>query len=91
MRVPLTKQVDAAETFSEVSMDRITVKPNVMMGKPTIRGLRITVEQVLRALAAGVSREQLLDDYPILEAADIDAVLLFAAEQIAQSRPSQAA
>lgn len=46
--------------------DRITMNPNVMMGKPTIRGLRITVEQILKALAAGLSPEDLLEDYPEL-------------------------
>lgn len=46
-----------------------------MMGKPTIRGLRITVEQILKALAAGVPAEDLLEDYPELEAADLQAVL----------------
>lgn len=44
-------------------LNRITVNPHVMVGKPTIRGLRITVEYILRALAGGVSREDLLDDY----------------------------
>lgn len=72
-------------------MERITINPRVMMGKPTIRGLRITVEQVLRALAAGVNREALLEDYPVLEPADIDAVLLYAADRVALERDSRAA
>ena len=55
---------------------RITVNPHVMVGKPTIRGLRITVEQILRALAGGVSRDDLLDDYPQLEPEDIEAALI---------------
>jgi len=50
-----------------------------MVGKPTIRGLRITVDQILRALAGGVSTQDLLDDYPELESEDIEAVLLYAA------------
>ena len=57
-------------------LDRITVHPDVMMGKPTIRGMRITVEQILKAMANGVPTDQLLDDYPELEKEDI------------QSRPS---
>ena len=60
--------------------DRVTVSPDVMMGKPTIRGLRITVEQILKALAAGVPPEDLLEDYPELEPADLQAVFAFAAD-----------
>ncbi len=45
-------------------LDRITVTPDVMVGKPTIRGLRITVEQILKALAGGVTVQDLLKDYP---------------------------
>ena len=61
---------------------RITVDPEVMVGKPTIRGLRITVEQILKALAANISINELLEDYPELEFEDIRAVLLYAAESI---------
>lgn len=61
---------------------RITVNPEVMVGKPTIRGFRITVEQILKALAANVSINDLLEDYPELELEDIRAALLYAAESI---------
>ena len=61
-------------------LKRITIDAKVMVGKPTIRGLRITVEQILKALAGGVTVEELLDDYPELEREDIHAVLLYAAE-----------
>lgn len=61
---------------------RITVNPEVMVGKPTIRGFRITVEQILKALAANISIDELLEDYPELEIEDIRAVLLYAAESI---------
>ena len=67
-------------------LERITVDPGVMVGKPTIRGLRITVEQVLKALAGGVSREDILEDYPELEPEDIRAVFLYAAERISEER-----
>jgi uncharacterized protein (DUF433 family) len=67
-------------------LERITVIPEVLVGKPTIRGLRISVEQVLRSLAAGVSEDALLRDYPELEAADIQAVLAYAAERVAEER-----
>ena len=65
-------------------LKRITVDPKVLRGKPTIRGLRISVEQILKALAAGVPQEDLLRDYPELEPEDIQAVLAYAAEQIAE-------
>ena len=65
---------------------RIEVDPDVLVGKPTIRGLRISVEQVLRALSAGVSSKDLLTDYPDLEENDIRAVLAYAAERIADER-----
>lgn len=70
----------------EALLGRITTNPNVLVGKPTIRGLRISVEQILRALAAGVAAEDILDDYPELETADIQAVLAYAAERIAEER-----
>ena len=61
-------------------LDRITTNPEVMVGKPAIRGLRITVEQILKALAGSVTAHDLLEDYPELEPEDIQAVLLYAAE-----------
>ena len=63
-------------------LERITVDPNIMVGKPIIRGLRITVEQILKALAGGVNQADLLEDYPELEQEDIQAVLLYAAERV---------
>lgn len=48
-------------------LDGIAVNPDVMAGKPTIRGLRITVEQILIALANRVTTQELLEDYPELE------------------------
>ena len=61
--------------------DRITIDPARMHGRPCIRDLRITVGDVLSMLASGMSREDILKDYPYLESADIDAVLDFAAKQ----------
>lgn len=61
--------------------DRITIDPAQMHGRPCIRGLRITVGDVLAMLAGGMSRDDILKDYPYLESADIDAVLDFAAKQ----------
>ncbi|UJS18496.1 MAG: DUF433 domain-containing protein [Candidatus Jettenia sp.] len=67
-------------------LNRITINPEVMVGKPTIRGLRITVEQILKALAAGITVQELLEDYPELEPEDIQAVLLYAAELVSEEQ-----
>ncbi|HEY3638220.1 MAG TPA: DUF433 domain-containing protein [Rhizomicrobium sp.] len=60
---------------------RITLEPGKRGGQPTIRGLRITVYDVLHQLANGASEEDILADYPELESADIRACLAFAAER----------
>lgn len=65
---------------------RITVDARILSGKPTIRGLRISVEQVLRALGHGETVEGLLRDYPEIEAADIAACQSYAAECVAAER-----
>lgn len=67
-------------------LDRITINPEVMVGKPTIRGLRITVEQILNALAGGVTTQELLEEYPELEPEDIQAVLLYAADLVSEEQ-----
>ena len=59
-------------------LDRITVDPLVMSGKPCIRGMRVTVANVLRQLANRRTREEILAAYPYLEAEDIDACLDYA-------------
>lgn len=61
--------------------DRITIDPTRMHGRPCIRGFRITVADILSMLAGGMTRDDILKDYPYLESADIDAVLEFAAKQ----------
>ena len=62
-----------------MSFPRITHDPNVMGGKPCIRGLRITVATVVGLLASGESRERILDAYTYLESADLDEALAYAA------------
>lgn len=62
-------------------LQRITVNPEQCGGRPCIRGLRIRVKDILDLLAAGASHEEILEDYPYLEAEDITAVLEFAAKQ----------
>ncbi len=70
----------------QILLDRITINPKVMVGKPTIRGLRITVEQILKSLASGVSTQELLEDYPELEPEDIQAALSYAAELVSEEQ-----
>ena len=65
--------------MSQVST-RITIEPDKRAGKPCIRGLRITVWDVLGWLGAGMTEEQILDEHPDLEKADFPAVYQFAAE-----------
>ena len=60
-------------------MDRITIEPGKRSGQPCIRGLRITVWDILSWLAAGMSEREILDDYPELESEDFRAVYEFAA------------
>ena len=66
-----------------MQLERITVTPDVCGGQPTIRGMRITVSQILEMLAGGMTPEQILDDFPYLERADINACLDYAARQAA--------
>jgi uncharacterized protein (DUF433 family) len=69
--------------MSMTSVDRIETDPNVMLGKPVIRGTRIPVELILRKLSQGASELDLLDAYPRLSKEDIQAALAYAADLIA--------
>ncbi|MBM4032819.1 MAG: DUF433 domain-containing protein [Planctomycetes bacterium] len=60
-------------------LDRITVDLEVCLGQPTIRGMRITVSLILKLLAAGMGRKEILDAYPELEDEDITQALRYAA------------
>jgi len=59
----------------------ITIEPGKRGGKPTIRGMRITVYDVLKMLASGMSSQQILKDFPELTEDDIRAVLMYSAER----------
>lgn len=61
--------------------DRITIEPGKRGGRPCIRGLRITVYDVLAMLAEGMSEAEIVDDFPELEPADIRACLAYAANR----------
>jgi uncharacterized protein (DUF433 family) len=63
--------------------ERIEVNPAIMFGKPVIKGTRITVEQILRKLASGMTPGQILEDHPRLAIAAIQAADAFAAEYLA--------
>ncbi|MBI4486539.1 MAG: DUF433 domain-containing protein [Acidobacteria bacterium] len=65
------------------AIERITISPDVCGGRPSIRGLRIRVKDVLDLLAAGATKDEILTDYPYLEPEDISAVLEYAARQAA--------
>ena len=60
--------------------DRITFNPNILGGKATIRGMRISVSLVLTLVASGMTTDEIIHDYPDLEAEDIRAALRYAAE-----------
>ena len=61
------------------SLDRITQQPDVMGGKPCIRGMRVTVGMIVGQISAGRSIDQLLADYPYLQREDIMQALRYAA------------
>ncbi len=63
--------------------DRMEMTPNVMLGKPVIRGTRVTGELLVRKVAEGATEEVLLDAYPRLTCEDIRAALRFAADMLA--------
>ncbi len=62
-------------------LHRVTIDPALCGGRPCLRGLRIRVKVVLDLLAAGANREEIVNDYPLLEAEDITAAREYAARQ----------
>jgi uncharacterized protein (DUF433 family) len=63
-------------------LERITVDPKVMVGKPVIRGTRIPVVLILKMLGQGIPAEEILREYPRLEKADIEAAIAYAARVV---------
>jgi len=63
---------------------RITINPDIMMGKPVITGTRITVEHILGELGTGMTVEELLTEYPQLTPEDVQAAQAFAVEWMAE-------
>ncbi|WP_131537411.1 DUF433 domain-containing protein [Pedobacter nototheniae] len=66
----------------DILLKRITIKPNFMQSKPTIRGLRFPVADILELLANGLSEEDIVEQHPILEKEDIRAALIYSATKI---------
>jgi len=67
-------------------LERITVNPEILGGKPIIRGRRLAVEHVLGMLAAGDTPEVLLEGYPWLQKEDIQACLVYARRMVGRER-----
>lgn len=63
--------------------DRIEMNPDVMLGKPVVRGTRVTVELLVRKVAEGATEDVLLEAYPRLTREDVRAALRFAADMLA--------
>jgi uncharacterized protein (DUF433 family) len=65
--------------------NRIEVNPDVMLGKPVVRGTRLTVQHIMDQIHAGLSVSEILDAHPRLTADDIEAVRTFAAEYMTEA------
>jgi uncharacterized protein (DUF433 family) len=64
--------------------NRITINPEIMLGKPVIKGTRIPVEMIVRKLGEGATMEDLLNGYPNLSKEDVQAALVYAADNLAR-------
>ena len=76
--------------MKEKLLNRIEINPQIMFGKPVIKGTRLTVEIILEKLAYGASEEGLLKEYPFLKKEDIKAALLYAAKTLSLEEVFQA-
>lgn len=72
-------------------LDRITIDPNICLGQPTLRGMRITVSVVLKLLAGGKSVQEVLAAYPELETEDVRQAMRYAAWVVSDQTPAQSA
>ncbi len=73
-------------TMLDELLKRVEIKPGLMGGKPVIRGLRFPVADILEMLASGMTNEAILEQHPMLEAADIKAALLYASHSLSHTR-----
>lgn len=69
-----------------MTTERVEINPAIMMGKPVIRGTRITVELILRKLAGGATEGEMLEDYPHLTIEDIRAAVAYGAASVAHEQ-----
>ncbi len=69
--------------MSQPLEERISLNPNIMVGKPVIRGTRVPVELIVRMLAQGIPASDILHEYPRLQPEDISAALAYAARVLA--------
>lgn len=76
-----------ANPISAQTVDRITIDPEICNGKPTVRGMRITVETIIGYLSAGETASDIIKHHPMLENDDITACLEFAARVVGHKRP----
>lgn len=85
MRISSTQQtpywIDPQYPWFMAALERIIIDPEVVHGRPVIRGTRMRVADVLSLLAAGASEQEILADYPYLTAEDVKACLQYAAAQ----------
>ena len=79
-KVEFEKNTDQGKSYLNY-VDRITIEPGKRGGKPCVRGMRITVGDVLGWLAAGMSWEEIFEDFPELTTDDIQACLAFASNR----------
>jgi uncharacterized protein (DUF433 family) len=77
----LTRAVEQRYSQAMDYRDYITIDPNKRSGKPCVRGLRITVYEVLEYLASDMTEKEILDDFPDLTRADLKACIAFAADR----------
>jgi uncharacterized protein (DUF433 family) len=77
------RAVSLGDEAMVMTTERIEINPAVMLGKPVIRGTRITVELILRKLAEGETESELLEDYPHLTPEDIRAAIAYGAASVA--------
>ena len=66
-------------------LERITFDPKIMVGKPIIKGTRLTVEYILNLLAHGATNTEILEEYKVLTSEDIQACLLFATKSLSST------
>ena len=83
--VAISELSDSTRDFNVTYQDRITIEPGKRGGRPCIRGLRITVYDVLSYLAAGMTTDEVLADFPDLTRDDILACLSYAADRERQT------